>query len=245
MIGYLPAFADTDIWSVVTRITNPFNLSAFALAVILYLVVRRRRGEIPFVVWALILLLVIIPVGASLYRELIRTQLAENAIYRVRITVVDPESVPVDDAKVWSSAGGEPKRVAGGWQFDIPAASKSRDGKLTVYATRESAFLRGQTELTLGSDHNPAGTIKLQRDDTARVRGQVVDSRGNALAGARVAVVGFGHEGAVTESDGAFELPAHAAKSQQILLHAEKTGFKSTEQYYPAGRDAVTLVLLK
>jgi hypothetical protein len=245
MTRYLAAFADTDIWSVVTRITNPFNLSAFALAIVLYLVVRKRRGDIPFIVWAIILLLVVIPVGASLYRELIHTQTAENAIYHVRITVVDPQSVPVEDAKVWSSAGGEPKRVAGGWQFDIPAASKSQDGKVTVYATQENAFLRGQTEMTLLGDHNPAATIQLKHDDTARVRGQVVDSQGNAVAGARVTVVGFGSEGTVTQTDGGFELPAHAAISQQILLHAEKTGFKSTEQYHPAGRDAVTLVLLR
>jgi hypothetical protein len=245
MTRYLPAVADTDIWSVVTRITNPFNLSAFALAVVLYLVIRKRRGEIPFIVWAIILLLVVIPVSASVYREVIHTQTDENAIYHVRVTVIDPRSVPVDDAKVWSSAGGEPKRIAGGWQFDIPAAAKSQDGKVTVYAAQETAFLHGQTELTLGGDHNPGATIKLQRDDTARVRGQVVDEKGNAVAGARVTVVGFGSEGSVTQTDGGFELAAHAAVSQEVLLHAEKAGFKSTEQYYPAGRDAVTLVLLR
>jgi hypothetical protein len=36
-----------------------------------------------------------------------------DAIYRVRVTVLDPAQVPVEDAKVWSSMGGEPKKVAG------------------------------------------------------------------------------------------------------------------------------------
>jgi hypothetical protein len=57
------------------------------------------------------------------------------------VTVVEPQGIAVKDEKeadgveVWSSLGGEPKRVSGGWQFDIPNASKPKDGKLSIYAS--------------------------------------------------------------------------------------------------------------
>ena len=73
----------------------------------------------------------------------------DSAIYRVRVTVLSPEQVPVEDAKVWSSFGGELKRVAGGWQVDIPNASKPQNGNLTFFASREMAFLTGKADLVL------------------------------------------------------------------------------------------------
>src|SRR5262249_51946913 len=133
----------------------------------------------------------------------------------------------------------------GGWQFDIPAASKPKDAKLTVFAARESDYLTGKAELTLTNDYNPTVTIQLWYDDSAKVRGQIVDGRGNAVAGARVWVVGYGKEMATTQADGNFELPAHAAVNQQVRLHAEKRGYKAIEDHFPAGRDSVTLMLTR
>lgn len=69
--------------------------------------------------------------GRSRGREGANTSFRPPAIYRVRVTVIDPQRVPVEDAKVWSTVGGEPKKVAGGWQFDIPGASLPGDGKVT------------------------------------------------------------------------------------------------------------------
>ena len=77
------------------------------------------------------------------------------------------------------------------------------------------------------------------------MRGQVVDKRGNAIAGARVWVVGCGSEGITTQADGAFELPAHAAIKQQVELHAEKKGYKPANQFHPAGNEVAPLVLLR
>ena len=39
------------------------------------------------------------------------------------VTVIDPHKVPVEDARVWSSIGGEAKKVAGGWQLRTPRAT--------------------------------------------------------------------------------------------------------------------------
>lgn len=155
-------------------------------------------------------------------------------LYRVRATVIDPQGMPVDDARVWSSLGGEAKKVAGGWQFDIPGGQKPMDGKLTVFAAVPSAFLKGRAELQLARDYNLAVTVPLQRDTAAKVRGLVVDESGRAVAGARVTIAG--HDAvARTDEAGWFVLPANAADGQQVLLHVEKEGYKALEQWHPAG----------
>lgn len=181
----------------------------------------------------------LIALGAYLYFN--RSE--NDGIYRVRATVINPQGVPVEEAKVWSSVGGEPKKVAGGWQFDIPAASKPRDGKLTVFAQQESAYLDGRAELTLSDDLNPTVTIKMTNDASAKVRGQVTDTKGRAVAGARVFVVGYGSEAVITKEDGNFELPAHKAVNQQVQVVAEKAGVGNARLWHPAGETSVQLVL--
>lgn len=230
----------SGVWEVVSKIASPWNLAAFALAVVLYLVLKKRQGEVPFAAWGAIVLLVAIPVGASVYIGLP----AKPSIYRIRVTVVDPRNVPVEDAKVWSSFGGEPKRVAGGWQFDIPEESKPTEGKLTIFASKENAFLIGQADLTLGNDRNAAVTINLKRGDSAKIRGQVVDGKNRSVAGARVFVIGYEAESVLTKEGGNFELPAHAAIDQEVFLHAEK-GRLAAKLWYPAGADPAIIKLGK
>src|SRR5207237_957094 len=130
---------------------------------------------------------------------------SEN-IYRLRVTVIDPKQVPLEDAQVWSSIGGEAKKVAGGWQFDIPAAARPVDGKLTIYALRQAAFLSGKQEVKLGDDLNPVVTVPLQRDTSANVRGIVTDESGRSVAGATVSVVGHEEESVITKDTGNFLL---------------------------------------
>lgn len=168
-----------------------------------------------------------------------------NGLFRLRVTVIDSQGIPVDDARVWSSIGGEAKKVPGGWQFDIPAASKPHDGKLTIYASRESAFLTGNVEVVLSNDYNPAKTIQLKHNDSAKVRGQVVDGRNHAIVGARVFVIGYEPDAMITREGGNFELPAHAAIGQQVLLHAEKVGYRPVNLWHPAGDTPAILVLEK
>lgn len=164
-------------------------------------------------------------------------------IYRVRATVLDLQGIPTEEAKVWSTMGGELMKVAGGWQAEIPAAKRPVDGKLTIFASRESAFLTGKADLTLNDDYNPTVTVNLVRDVSAKVRGQVVDGKNRGVAGARVFITGYDGEAMVTKEGGNFELPAHAAVDQQVLLHAEKAGYRAVSQWHPAGDYPATLVL--
>jgi hypothetical protein len=230
-------------WSVVSAISNPFNLAAYALAVVLILVLKTRQKDkpIPPVAWGVVMLLVLIPTGFSLYKKI-----SKDTIYRIRITVLNDQKLPIEDAKVWSSIGGEPMKVAGGWHFEIPTAKRPQDGKLTIFASQENAqYWRGAHELQLNNDYNPAVVIQLELDTSAKVRGQVVDSRGRAVIGARVSVVGYEADAVITKEGGNFELPAHAAAGQDVRLYAEKRGYGVADLYQRVSGDPVILQLKK
>jgi len=245
MIALLNISESVGIWNAVIKIATPWNLAAFALAVVLFIVLKSRGKRVSPAVWIVITLLVAIPIGASVYGEFF----TRTSIYRVRVTVVDPQGIAVkneeeaEGVEVWSSLGGEPQRVKAGWQFDIPSAIKPLDGKLIIYASKESAFLTGSAELILGNDYNPAIIVNLRRDDSAKVRGQVVDDKNRAVVGARVFVVGYESEAVITQEGGNFELPAHAAAGQMVLLYAGKNGYRPTKLPQPAGDTPVDLIL--
>ena len=226
----------SQIFQIAAHISTPWALAAFAIAAIVYLTFK-RRGIIPPIVWgaiAAILLLGIVPIIA---------QLGSLAIYRVRVNVISPEGTPAEDAKVWSSLGGEPKKVAGGWEFDIPAAARPVGGKLTIWASLDTAYLKASREVQLDGDRNPAVTVQLDSDNTASVRGLVIDRNGRAIAGSRVSVVGYESESVLTQAGGNFVLPAHAALNQNVLLHAEAKRYVGATQYQQAGNKPATIVL--
>jgi len=233
------------------RISNQWSLAAFAIAAILaivFVVLKTRKKETSSVVWVAITALVIVgvlPMLASAYLERARIMDPNRAIYHVRTIVLGPADTPVDDAKVWSSASGEPKKIAGGWQLDIPNGSKPSDGKFTIYASIESAFLMGKSEVHLGTDLNPTVTIHLRADTGASLRGIVVDDSGNGVSGARVVVVGYEKEGIVTGVDGSFSLPAHAASGQMVRVHVQMNGYGAANQDCPAGDSPTTIVVTK
>lgn len=83
-------------------------------------------------------------------------------LYKVRVTVLDPGELPVENSQIRSSLGGELKKVAGGWELDIPSSNKPADGRLTLYALTPDSSLRGLVDLRLEADPNLTATIHLQ-----------------------------------------------------------------------------------
>ena len=182
----------------------------------------------------------VIGYGAAISRA---TSNTGSESYRVRVIVVDAHQTPLSDVKVWSSIGGEPMKVEGGWLFVIAKDTKPLDGKVTFYASKDAAFLKGQAPLQLGDDHNPSVTVPLENDRSAKVMGIVEDDQQAAIAGATVSVIGYDSEAQVTKASGNFSLPAHATDGQQVQLHAEKTGYHAANSWCPAGDSPCTISL--
>ena len=170
---------------------------------------------------------------------------ADKAVYELRVIVIDPNGVPVDDAKVWSSVGGEPKQVPGGWQFDIPSAATRLNGRVKIFAAKESAFLRGNTEYELGQDLHPVISVQLAKGARSAIHGIVLDGLGRGLGGVSVAVAGSERNGVTTQTDGHFSLQTEAADGEQVLVHAEKHTYASVTQWHPAGKHPVTIIMEK
>jgi hypothetical protein len=215
----------------VAKVSDPWTLAAFAI-VALILIVWAARSKTPVPV-----ALSIAAIIALLALAIVPTLVTTRDVYRVRVTVVDPKGVPVEDATVWSSIGGEPKKVSGGWQFDVP------DRKVVFYGAIKSAFFSGQQHAELSTDYSPAVRVKLEPDAAARVRGIVVDASGRGLAGARVSVTGHSKEAVITSVGGEFDLPARAADGEQVYLHAEKDGYLGANVWHPAGNTPARIEL--
>jgi hypothetical protein len=167
------------------------------------------------------------------------------SIYRVRVTVLDLEQALVEEAEIHSLPSGEVKKVSGGWEIDIPAQNKPVDGKLTIYASKPSAFLKAQVSLQLGKDPNPTVEIHLRREASARVTGWVQDSSSQGIAGALVYACDHRAEAVRTGPDGKFDLMAHKATGQIVIMCAEKEGYILHRQSVYAGRSSVVIILQK
>ena len=168
-----------------------------------------------------------------------------DGIYRVRVTVLDPQQILVDDAKVWSSVGEEPLKVAGGWQIEIQASNKPLDGKIIIFASKKSTFLVGKYELVLENDPNPAITVQMAKNKSAYIRGIVTDEKGKAISAARVSIVGYEEETVTTSPNGNFVLQAHAAEGEKVLLHIEAEKHQPLNAWYPVGDKPITIILAK
>lgn len=222
---------------IASRITHPVAVAAFAAVLAAYLfsiAIKKRQSRIVWFLVAAILLLGLAPLLSSTY-------LQSRGLYRVRVFVLGTDKQPVDDAHVTSSNGGEPKKVEGGWEFDIPPQSRPADGKVKLYASVKSAFLAGSSTLVLGQDYLPNLEIQLDRDTSATVRGVVIDEHRRSVAGAQVSIPGY-PDIAETDKMGNFLLPAHAADGQIVHLRAQK-GQLTADMSVPAGNGPVELVV--
>ncbi len=163
-------------------------------------------------------------------------------VVTIRVNVLGTDNVPVEDAKVWLSLGGEAKKVAGGWEFDLPFNRLTADHKLDVYAEQQATHLKGHREVVASDSRTLTITIPLMRDTSAYVKGTVSDANSRPVAGATVNIVGA--VGSVTtDAQGFFSLPANAAEGEEVRLRVLRSGYEPIEQDHPAGVDAAYIIL--
>jgi hypothetical protein len=221
-----------------SRTTHPVAIAAVAVvltAFILTLTLRsRKKTNLGWFLAPALLVLGLTPSCADAF-------LRSRGLYRIRLTVLDPDHVPVDDARVFSSIGGEFLKMQSGWEFDVPPQIRPADGKVELRATVKNAFLSGGTLLILADDYYPTASIQLAADTSATVRGVVVDDHRKSVSGARVSISGYS-DLAVTDEMGNFVLPAHAADGQPVQIRAQKNGLSGSISA-PAGANPVELVI--
>lgn len=168
---------------------------------------------------------------------------APPSLYTIDVSVAGPDGLPVGDAEIHSSVGGEVLRSGDHYQLKIPAAARPADGKVVLQASIPAAFLEGEETLALGKDVSPFTTIHLVHKTDAKVFGQVVDSAGRPLAGVRVSLEGAPDPPVTSDQDGRFSLPAHAATGQQVTLVATPPKGAVVTLSHPAGEIPARLVI--
>jgi hypothetical protein len=228
------------IIQILSNVSHPIPLAAVTVGVLAVLVYYRRKIPPRFFGTVILLILAADTTYVLLNPGPLRT-------YRVRLTILSPLGRPVDDASLVTTAGNETLRVPGGYQIEISADKKPSDGKVRFIATEPGTFYRGETTLVLGADGNPHATINLAAEtESVTIAGIVEDSQRNGLAGVLVSVIGRPADEAVTtRAGGAFTLFAHASVGQQVMLHAEKKGYRTVDQWSQAGDDGTVLILTR
>ena len=220
-----------------SHVNHPVTAAVFAatLAAIALITLRKGKPWTAHILAVGIIILGCAPLVVSGY-------LQSRGVYRVRVIVLGPDKSPVEgDVSLSSSVGGEPKKVEGGWEFDIPPQTRPADGKAFLFASVNAAFLKGSSEVTLARDYYPTTILQLAADTSAVVRGVVMDARRKPVVGATVAIEGY-PDMAVTDRMGNFYLPAHAADGQIVQLRAQK-GQLSGRMSAPAGRFPIELIV--
>jgi hypothetical protein len=166
----------------------------------------------------------------------------DDGVAAVRVTVLGIDKMPIEDAQVWSSIGGETKKVAGGWELEFPMSKLPKDRKITVYAAQKSIYLKGQREIIVNEVKPTAASIQLERETSALVKGTVSDASGKPIAGANVSILGSAGN-STTNAQGFFSLPANAAAEEEVRLRVSRAGYETLDQYHPAGDGPAYIVL--
>jgi hypothetical protein len=160
----------------------------------------------------------------------------------IRVSLLGPDKMPIDEGQVWASIGAEAKKVTGGWELEFASAKLPQDRKVIIYAARRQAHLKGQGEITVEKGQSTPVAIQLEPDTSANVTGTVADEKGNPIAGAKVSITG-GAGSSVTDGDGFFLLPAKAAEGEEVRLRVTKPGYEALDQYHPAGSSPAYLII--
>jgi hypothetical protein len=166
--------------------------------------------------------------------------------YKIRVTALDLQKRPVEDAMIWSSPKGEVNKVSGAWELIVPAATLPPEKKVTISIRTEVPPLFRQVDLQIADKSELATSVQLERDRSSDVHGLVVDEDDRPIPDATVKVQGYTGEPTKTGANGAFKFPANWGRNEQVYLSIEKVGYKSISEYpHLAGEEAAYVILKK
>lgn len=247
------------IFDIASKISTPLALAGIVVTAVFFIVkelIKRGlfsqlKGTQSFAIfkraldWVFAFGILALVLGFSGYAlNLLAPYWNKSEVYQVSINVLDPDQRPVRDAEVVSSPSGVLKKTDSGWELHLPDSAFGWDKTLRVWATRENGVYRGSSAIVLSDDHKPRLTITLQRDLSARIRGQVTDDNGKPLSGAVVYVANYPNEKVTTGTDGLFDVAAHAAAGQHVHVFIESEKHQSWNDVIPAGGESLASIAL-
>jgi hypothetical protein len=156
--------------------------------------------------------------------------LAYRDVYRITVTVVNPDGQPANDAEIKASTG-EKRKTDSGWELVVSPQTKPSDGKVTIYASLPNSFLAGESTVDLGKDYYPSAEIQLKKRPSVTIRGEVIDAHQKGVAGANV-VLPECSQAIETDRNGLFSLPSCVAQDQRTSIRAEKGNLAKTQEAF-------------
>jgi len=235
-----------EIFEVAAQITNPFSLAAFAVAVILFILVK-RRGKVPIIAWISILSIVLIailaPIVLEIFKPTINDQSLQLTVYvhgqegKQHIVLENTGKLVVDfDNDRRTAMIGEHGRTNFG---EIPQKFNNHDIGIGLAAPGyELIYPKKQYKM----DGKPIYLAIKKDDSLGRISGIVKNRDGSIFI--KDALVMIGSDTTITTNDfGIFKiiLPATMQVEDDTTpykLTVKKEGYSiATEYYYPKSGD--------
>jgi hypothetical protein len=232
---------EIELWKVFTSLGIP----GLAFGVF-YMLFRRFRWKFPQVprIWVgpIIILFMLLSSGLTFYALMHFIPDPPSDVATIRITILGPDMMPMENSVIRSSIGGETKEVAAGWELEVAESKLPIDRKIIIYAEQKQAHLKGQGEIVVSGEKTTSASILLQRDISARVKGNVSDEKGRPVADAIVSILETA-ESTTTDPQGFFILPTNGAEGEEVRLRVIKYGYEPLDQYHPAGSNPAYIIL--
>ncbi|CAM2064230.1 Carboxypeptidase regulatory-like domain-containing protein [Sulfidibacter corallicola] len=150
--------------------------------------------------------------------------------YRLFITVLNQEGLPVSNAKITTDTAEQIRKLDNAWELVV----RDRKAGDTVNIYAAFGFTQGKESVVLGGDKEYRISITLKKRTDGIISGRVTDQRGHPLSGVFVSVLGHEPDGIRTDDQGHFKLKTHAAPGEEVRVTAESDNL-SWSGYIPAG----------
>lgn len=122
-------------------------------------------------------------------------------LYKIIVVVLDPRQRPVNDAEVWTNTIHKRAGESSEWQLEVLSSNVPADGKITIYAAKNAAFLTGYKSIRLGSEASPQVEIQLTEEKRV-LQARVIDLAGEPVAGVRLTTTQVGAAEGLTDEMG-------------------------------------------